>query len=213
MSLILDKLTFGYEEKRDIFRDFSAEFLSGEMTALTGENGSGKTTLARVVMGILPLKSGRISLDGQCLDSLNIAQRGRKIGYVMQNPARQIFSDTVEQEMDFGLQHLGLTSQEKEERREKYLRHFQLEPYRDRFPQLLSHGEKQRLVLAAVLAMEPSFLILDEPTASLDFSGRKRLGEKLRELHCPMMIISHDQDFIKKYCQSEVKMRCADETV
>lgn len=206
MSLILDNITFGYKAGHDVLRDFRAEFSTREITALTGENGSGKSTLARIIMGILPQQSGRIFLEGECLDSWTIAQRGQKIGYVMQNPARQIFSDTVEKEIDFGLQYQKLSPKEQIKRRETYLSFFGLEPYRDRFPQLLSHGEKQRLMLAAVLAMEPSYLILDEPTANLDFSSRKRLGEKLKELRCGIMIISHDQEFVKKYCIRAVRM-------
>ncbi len=206
MSLTLDNITFRYGKKDPVIRHLRTELPSEKITALTGPNGSGKTTLARIIMGILPQESGQIFWKGQCLDPLTIAQRGRRIGYVMQNPARQLFTETVEKEIELGLIQLDLPPREREARREEYLHYFGLEPYRDRFPQSLSGGEKQRLVLAAILAMDPEYLILDEPTSALDLGSRKRLGERLQELPCGMMIITHDQDFVKKYCPHIIEM-------
>lgn len=128
------------------------------------------------------------------------------IGYVMQNPARQIFSATVEEEMRYGLENLGLSEDEIQSRTDIYLDHFGLDDKRQAFPFRLSHGEKQRLVLAAVLAMKPEYLILDEPTASLDLKRRRILGQLLQSLDCGVMVISHDDEFIRSFCDEKVTM-------
>lgn len=207
MGLCVEKISFAYANtEKKILDNFSANFSNGRITALTGGNGTGKTTLANIIMGIMKPQSGEILLDDVDITNDTLAQRGRKIGYVMQNPAKQIFSATVKEEMEIGLKNLGLEQEEIEERCDKYLGYFGLMHHKDSFPFLLSHGEKQRLVLAAVLAMRPAYLILDEPTANLDFKNRKRLGEYLQGLDCGVIIISHDKTFISEYCEHTVRM-------
>ena len=212
MSLIVKNITFSYKaEDKKILHDFSAEFLSSEITALIGNNGAGKTTLARIIMGILKPQCGSIVVDGQEIGNLTLAQRGRLIGYAMQDPARQIFSATVEEEMKYGLNNLGLDEDEIEKRAEEYLAYFGLQQYKKSFPFALSQGEKQRLVLAAILAMKPAYLILDEPTASLDIKRKAVLGELLSELDCGIIVISHDMDFVDTYCHKIVRPEMNDD--
>jgi len=223
MSLTVNNVTFSYNKKAEpVLKAFSAEFHSGRITALTGENGCGKTTLAKLIMGILKPYEGRIMLaeDGQerkedgsretDLSDLSLAETGRKIGYVMQNPARQIFSTSVSEEIRYGLKNMGLNEDETNYRAAEFLRYFDIEKYADTFPFFLSQGEKQRLVLASVLAMEPAWLILDEPTASLDIKRKTLLGNYLtkirKEKNCGIIVITHDRDFAKKYTDSEVRM-------
>ena len=145
-------------------------------------------------------------LGDKVLNGMTLAERGRLIGYVMQNPARQIFSTTVEEEMRYGLENLELSEDETASRVENYLDIFGLADRKNDFPFRMSHGEKQRLVLAAVLAMKPEYLILDEPTASLDTKRRQVLGQLLRSLECGVMVISHDDGFISRYCDEKVEM-------
>lgn len=210
MSLIIKNLTFTYDRKNKnadpLIKNFSAEFLQDRITALTGRNGVGKTTLSRLIMGILTPVSGEMMLGDRVLNGMTLAERGRLIGYVMQNPARQIFSTTVEEEMRYGLENLGLPENGIESRMDIYLDIFGLADRKNDFPFRMSHGEKQRLVLAAVLAMKPEYLILDEPTASLDTKRRQVLGQLISSLDCGVMVISHDDGFISRYCDEKVEM-------
>lgn len=211
MSIKIDNITFRYDKKsKPVLDEFSAEFFNGQMTALTGKNGSGKTTLSRVIMGISKAEKGTVLIDGEDSKNLSLAETGRKIGYVMQNPARQIFSTSVREEIMYGLENLGLEDEEKESRAKEYLDYFDLSGREDDFPFSLSHGEKQRLVLASVLAMKPNWLMLDEPTASLDYMRREQLGEYLlkinREQGCGIIIISHDRDFVERYTGDRIRI-------
>lgn len=212
MSLQVKNLNFRYKKgNKMILQDFSAEFPVGEITAVTGKNGTGKTTLAKLIVGILKPQSGKILVDGENISGESLAQRGMRIGYVMQNPERQIFSETVVEEMRYGLKNLKLSEEEIQGRVDEYLEFFGLLHHKDSFPFILSHGEKQRLVLAAILAMKPKYLILDEPTASLDQKRKVVLGEYLKKLDCGIIVISHDKAFIDAYCTNKIKMEAADE--
>ena len=184
MGLCVRELTFSYKNTdKKILDRFSAEFPENKITALLGGNGAGKTTLANLIMGILKPESGQILLNGEDITECTLAERGMKIGYVMQNPAKQIFSATVQDEMEIGLRNMNLSEEEIADRSAEYLAYFGLTHHKESFPFALSHGEKQRLVLAAILAMKPAYLILDEPTANLDFKNRKKLGEYLKVLN------------------------------
>jgi energy-coupling factor transport system ATP-binding protein len=133
---------------------------------------------------------------------MSLAEIGRQVACVFQNPAQQVFCTTVEEEVAFGLKNMGLDREEIETRISSYLEYFELTEYRKTFPQSLSQGEKQRLMLAAVLAMHPRFLILDEPTTGLDIYRRKLLGDyllRIREDGYGVIIISHQFKFIDTY--------------
>ncbi len=202
MSLEVKNVTFRYGKKEPaVLEAFSAAFQKGKITAVLGANGTGKTTLGKLIMGILTPEEGETLLEGENMEGFSLAQRGRNIGYVMQNPARQIFSVAVREEVEYGLSNLGLCEEEIQERREDFLKLFDLQGLEEAFPFHLSHGEKQRLVLAAVLAMEPGYLVLDEPTTGLDRQRKEMLKGYLKkvceEKHCGILIISHDWEFVE----------------
>jgi energy-coupling factor transport system ATP-binding protein len=215
--LSLRDITFRYSNDRPpVIDDFSADFARAGVTALTGENGCGKTTLARIIVGILKPEAGMITLGGNDLSELSLTQTGRRIGYVMQEPSRQIFSLSIWEEVMYGLGNMvdagELEREPAEERARKYLELFDLAGREEEFPFSLSKGEQQRLVLASVLAMEPEFLILDEPTSALDRGRKDALAERLRELACStekqrgIIVISHDRDFAAAVADSEIDM-------
>jgi len=138
--------------------DISLTVGEGEYVAIMGPNGSGKTTLARCLNGLLRPTSGHILIDGlNPADPDTVWEVRRRVGMVFQNPDDQIISATVEREIAFGLENLGLPSSRIRERVDATLRRFDLAAYRDHPPHRLSGGEKQRLAIASVMAMEPKY--------------------------------------------------------
>ena len=164
-------------------KKISLQISEGESLAIIGSNGSGKSTLARCLNGLLIPQRGDVRVDG-----LDVRQRNcqeeirRRVGMVFQNPDNQIVSTTVEREIAFGLENLALPPESLRERVEEVLKQFHLTDFRHRPPHLLSGGEKQRLSIAAVLAMRPKYLILDEPTSLLDPMGRLEVRRLLQQL-------------------------------
>ncbi len=155
----------------------------GEFIAIMGPNGSGKTSLVRCLNALLLPSSGKIVIDG--LDTQqpeNHLPVRKKVGMVFQNPDNQIVSTSVEREIAFGLENLGVPTKIMHQIVDAILTQFHLEQYRHHPPHLLSGGEKQRLALASVLAMNPKYLVLDEPTSMLDPQGREELLELLKEI-------------------------------
>jgi len=153
--------------------DLSFQIHDGEFVAIIGANGSGKTSLSRCLNGILTPTRGEVYIDGYSTrDRGHLLEIRRRVGLVFQNPDNQIISPTVEREIAFGLENLGIPRHEMRQRVAQMLQVFELETYRDHAPHLLSGGEKQRLALAAIVAMQPRHLIFDEPTSLLDYPSR-----------------------------------------
>ncbi|MFO7890568.1 MAG: ATP-binding cassette domain-containing protein [bacterium] len=164
------------KEQEWILKGLSFTMHRGERVALMGANGSGKTTFVRCLNGLLNINEGEIYVNGLDIkDPENLYEVRRVVGMVFQNPENQIVSTTVEREIAFGLENLGLSYQKIKEKVEKTLVEFDLERYKQSSPHLLSGGEKQRLAFASVWVMEPEYLILDETTSMLDYSLREQL--------------------------------------
>lgn len=155
----------------------------GEAVALVGASGSGKTTLLRLLDALLVPTRGTVLVDGMdTSDPSHLWEIRRRVGLIFQNPDNQIVSTTVERELAFGMENLGVPSAEIARRVAAAISRFDLSGLRDREPHRLSGGEKQRVAIAAVLAMEPSYLALDEPTSLLDAAGRREVWRTLEEL-------------------------------
>jgi len=181
--ITLENICFAYPGSAPVLEDISFTIESGSSVAVMGPNGSGKTTLAFLLKGILAPTGGRITVDG--VSAGNETARDelmRQVGLVFQNPENTIVATTVEAELAFGLENLGVPRDEMIIRIEEALERFQLVRYRHTNPSHLSGGEKQRLALASVMIMEPSCLVLDEPTALLDPPGRRMVKTYLRNL-------------------------------
>lgn len=174
------------QNEKVIFDDFSLTIQPGEFITIMGPNGSGKSTLAKLAVGLLPLNSGSILVDNLELTPHkhdNLTAIRRKIGFVFQNPEHQIIATSVEREIAFGLENIGVEREEMVARVDEMLKLFKLEKYRKSSPNLLSGGEKQRVALAGVMAMQPECIIFDEPSSLLDFQARLDLLNLMKTMH------------------------------
>lgn len=186
-----------------VLQDIKLDIRAGELLALVGLSGSGKTTLMQHLTGLLRPDSGRVCIDGVALHSksADLTAIRRKLSLVFQFPESQLFADTVFEDIAFGPRNLALPASEVAERVRLSCRQVGLdfERYRLRAPFQLSEGEKRRVALAGVLAMQPEGLALDEPTAGLDWLGVRAVTEVVQELHeagKTVLLISHNLDWV-----------------
>jgi energy-coupling factor transport system ATP-binding protein len=168
-----EQVSFRYPQEGQGLPPISLEIAPGNLTLITGSSGCGKSTLARCLMGLIPhlyhgQLSGEVWLNGYRTTDAPMWQLAEKAGMVFQNPAAQMLAPSVEDEIIFGLENLGLRRAEIKTRLESVMQDFDLTRMRDRNPQTLSGGEQQKLALAAIMARQPEALILDEPLSMLD---------------------------------------------
>ncbi|MHA2241826.1 MAG: energy-coupling factor ABC transporter ATP-binding protein, partial [Candidatus Thorarchaeota archaeon] len=158
---------------------------------------------------LLRPQQGRVFLDGEDTKHMSVAEIARIVGLVWQNPDHQLFLDTVEKEVNFGLKNLGYDEEEVSERCKKTLAHLGLEGLADRSPFALSGGERKRVALASVLATEPRVLALDEPTIGQDAKQKERLAELLMELNNrgrTVICVTHDVEFVIEHFPRTIAM-------
>lgn len=195
---------------RQVLADVDLVIGKGETIALLGANGSGKTTLGKLMLGLLKPTWGQVFLAGTPVEHYSLADRGRRIGYVFQNPERQLFAATAAEEIGFALRYQGLPAQEIQERVAEMLALFELGQYATTFPFNLSRGEKQRLVLAAVMALNPEFILLDEPFTGLDWLRKQRLMKVLKRVEAQgvgYLLINHDRDLSSCLCSRVLTLK------
>lgn len=201
-NIEISSITYNYKKGRTVFENFSLKIKNEESTVITGKNGCGKTTLTKLIMGILKPQLGDIRIFGHNTKDLSLGQTGEMIGYVFQYPERQLFATSVLEELTFPLVFKGCEKNDANERAEKMIEIFQLEKVKDSYPFFLSYGEKRRLAIASVLMNNPKYIILDEPTASLDSERIEILSDvldKLKEKKIGILIISHNENFVKRH--------------
>jgi len=175
-------LSFQYGDHKAL-DGITLDIREGEWIAVMGANGSGKTTLARCLNGLLLPTGGDVLVDGcSVLDADRLWDIRNRIGMVFQNPDNQIVSTLVEREIAFGLENLGIPSDEMRARVDEALARFDLTQYRCHPPHKLSGGEKQRLAIASVWVMRPKVMVLDEPASLLDPKGRREIEHILKNL-------------------------------
>ncbi|MTI94397.1 MAG: ABC transporter ATP-binding protein [Firmicutes bacterium] len=207
--LSLNKVNFSWPGGRQVLTDISLAIHPGETVALVGANGSGKTTLGKIMVGILQPANGQVHLAGKPLGQYSLAEVGRRIGYIFQNPEKQLFTPSVREEIGFGLRHRQVADGEIKRRVQAMLELFELEYCADSFPFNLSQGEKQRLALASVLILEPEFVIFDEPTTGMDWFRKQSFRELLtlvRKRGCGYVLISHDPDLSQDSCSRILRL-------
>jgi cobalt/nickel transport system ATP-binding protein len=172
----------------------------GERVALIGANGAGKSTLLLSIVGILTALEGNISVDGVILQKNTAAEVRRKAALVMQNPDDQLFMPTVDEDIAFGLRNCGCTAHETAEKVNETLTTLGITHLKDRMTHHLSGGEKRLAALAGILALEPSLILMDEPSSFLDPRSRRRLIAVLSALPQAMLVATHDIDFAQRLC-------------
>ena len=186
--------------KYPVVTDFSLAVAAGSAVLIKGASGCGKSTLLHVICGLIPEivtanVGGEALLFGEKVGDLDAADRARKIGIVFQNPETQLFCDSVEDEIAFGLENLCVPPAEIGERITEMLNLVQMSDFRHASPKELSGGQKQRIVLAATLALDPQILLLDEALSQMDRESRKILIKHLktlREQGKTMLMVDHD---------------------
>ena len=206
-AIQVTNLCYRYHDGTDALRGVSFRVAPGECVGLLGPNGSGKSTLLLHLNGILPEKlgpDGAVQILGQPVTPDTIETIRRQVGLVFQDPDDQLFCPTVEEDVAFGPQQLGLTDAEVRARVKSALDQVGLADFGHRATHHLSHGEKRRACLAGVLACEPAVLVLDEPTSDLDPRGRREFKALLRRVAATKLIATHDLELVVELCSRAI---------
>lgn len=204
--ILFEGLHYGYTPDREVLRGINLRLEHGEKVALVGANGAGKSTLLLHSIGLLTPSRGRVVVGGITLSRRTVAQIRQTIGFIFQNADDQLFMPTVEEDIAFGPANMQLSHEEIEERVERSLTAVGALSLRKRSPQQLSGGEKRRVAIATVLAMEPSILVMDEPSAALDPRARRELIALIREFRHTVLIATHDLAMARELCPRTVVM-------
>ncbi len=198
--IVLDKLFISYGNK-EIIRGIDLKLDLGEFVSLVGSNGTGKTTLGKAILGLVPIAKGDIRIDKTSIKDLSLADLGKKIGYLFQNPSKQIFAPRVYDELSFAMRFKGVDEVTIEKKVVEMLNTFDIAHLKNQVTFTLSQGEKQRLALATIFLNDPSYLVLDEPTTGLDSVRAGSLGNLLKSLlgKVGILMISHDKAFVNSH--------------
>ena len=205
--LEIKNLTFSHDGVKNTLDDVSFYLNKGEILAVLGNNGAGKSTLCRSITGILKPKSGSIFLNNECIDSWSIKKKGSAIGYVMQNPNQMISQHMIKDEIALGLKCRNFDKKYIDEKVEEVLKICGLYPYRNWPVQALSYGQKKRVTIASILAINPDVIILDEPTAGQDYKHYTEFMEFIKELSnkgISIIMVTHDMQLTLEYCDRAV---------
>ncbi|WP_291647750.1 energy-coupling factor transporter ATPase [Clostridium sp.] len=218
MSIKIENLVHVYMPKSPFekvaLNNVNIEINEGEFVALIGHTGSGKSTLIQHMNGLLKPTSGRIVVDGEDItkDGVKLTDIRKKVGLVFQYPEYQLFEETIERDIEFGPRNLGLSDAEITQRVKRSMEMVGLDydTYRNKSPFDLSGGQKRRVAIAGVIAMEPKVLILDEPTAGLDPKGRDDILNQIKILHdeykMTIILVSHSMEDVGKLAERIIVM-------
>lgn len=196
-------LSFQYPDGTRALSELSFAVEEGECVGLLGPNGSGKSTLLLHLNGLLPERldgDSAVRILGQPIRTESLPEVRRRVGLLFQDPDDQLFCPTVEEDVAFGPQQLGLSNAESATRVARCLAQVGLAGYGKRSTHHLSHGEKRRACLAGVLACDPAVLVLDEPTSDLDPRGRREFKALLRSIPATKLIATHDLELVVELC-------------
>ncbi len=197
-------LAYAYPDGHQALFGVDLHVHPGERVALLGPNGAGKTTLVLHLNGILTGGAGSVSVSGLPVTKENLQEIRRRVGIVFQDPDDQLFLGSVRQDVAFGPANLGLKGEALERRVMEALDKVGMADFADRPPHHLSFGQRRRVAVATVLAMEPEILVLDEPSSNLDPASRRELAEILRSLDVTVLMVTHDLPYALQLCPRSV---------
>ena len=197
-------LAYAYPDGHQALYGVDLHVHPGERVALLGPNGAGKTTLVLHLNGILEPGAGSVTVSGLPVSKESVREVRRRVGIVFQDPDDQLFMPTVRDDVAFGPGNLGLRGAELEARVMAALDRVGMADYADRPPHHLSFGQRRRVAVATVLAMEPEILVLDEPSSNLDPASRRELAEILTGLDVTVLMVTHDLPYAFQLCPRSV---------
>lgn len=199
--LELKNVSFQYPNGYTAVENVSMEFEKGEKVAIIGQNGAGKTTTVKLMNGLLRPTKGEVLVGGASTEKYTTAQIAKNVGYVFQNPDDQIFQDSIYKEIAFGLLKSGMRKAEIDKKVKEAANLCGLEDVLEEHPYNLSYSKRKFITIAAIIAMDPDVVILDEPTAGQDRGSTERLGKIMNWLTAKNKIvvtITHDMEFVVK---------------
>ncbi|MBZ4323367.1 energy-coupling factor ABC transporter ATP-binding protein [Streptomyces huiliensis] len=203
-SLEVAGLAFAYPDGHQALHGVDLTICQGERVALLGPNGAGKTTLVLHLNGILGGGGGTVRVAGLPVAAPHLAEVRRRVGIVFQDPDDQLFLPTVREDVAFGPATAGMRGAALDARVLRALDRVGMAEYADRPPHHLSFGQRRRVAVATVLAMEPEILVLDEPSSNLDPASRRELAELLRSLEVTVLMVTHDLPYALELCERSV---------
>jgi cobalt/nickel transport system ATP-binding protein len=205
-ALSVEGIGFSYPDGHQALFGIDLRIERGERVALLGPNGAGKTTLVLHLNGVLETQAGAVEVAGLPVLRPNLKEIRRRVGIVFQDPDDQLFMPTVREDVAFGPANLGLQGPELQERVQAALAAVGMEAFADRPPHHLSFGQRRRVAVATVLAMDPEILVLDEPSSNLDPATRRELADILKSIELTMLMVTHDLPYALELCSRAVVM-------
>lgn len=204
-------LTYEYPTRPPVraLEGVNLEIREGEYVAIVGKNGSGKTTLMKCIFGLLEPTEGVVLFRGEDILGSSAIERVKKVSLVLQNPDHQLFALSVEEEIGFGLKNIGYSPEVVDERIDYVLKLIGLEGYRNTHPFQLSFGDRKKLAVASIIALDPEVIVLDEPTTGQDYKGRIEICDLALELNRrgkTILMVTHDMDLVARYARRMVVM-------
>jgi cobalt/nickel transport system ATP-binding protein len=197
-------LAYAYPDGHQALYGVNLHVHRGERVALLGPNGAGKTTLVLHLNGILTAGAGTVEVSGLPVAPEHLQEARRRVGVVFQDPDDQLFMPSVRADVAFGPANLGLRGEELDRRVMDSLERVGMAEHVDRPPHHLSFGQRRRVAVATVLAMEPEVLVLDEPSSNLDPASRRELADILRSLDVTVLMVTHDLPYAYELCPRAV---------
>ena len=197
-------LAYAYPDGHQALFGVDLHVHKGERVALLGPNGAGKTTLVLHLNGILQAGAGTVEISGLPVAKPHLKEIRRRVGIVFQDPDDQLFMGSVRADVAFGPANLGIRGAELDARVLTALEQVGMAEYADRPPHHLSFGQRRRVAVATVLAMEPEILVLDEPSSNLDPASRRELADIVRSLDVTVLMVTHDLPYALELCPRSV---------